>query len=280
MRGRFREARNLVNTRSACPIGRGQPACHRTDRSIIPIHVLDPLHPCDRFVIIDSRKPKFAFHKNFLASRIDRGKRVHSLSRHRSRRLRRASVGLFSQLQSPVVGERLLYMVANQKIVAAINEQMGNEFSAMLQYYAIAAHFGAEGLRELSAHFYKQAEEEKEHALRFIQFVIDTGARVKIPAVSAPQAHFEVAEDAVKLSLEQEEQVTTQINALVSMAKAESDYTADNFLQWFIKEQLEEVASMGQLLRVVQRAGEGNLLRVEEYLAREKDGGAVLSEEQ
>jgi len=101
-------------------------------------------------------------------------------------------------------------MVANQKIVAAINEQMGNEFSAMLQYYAIAAHFGAEGLRELSAHFYKQAEEEKEHALRFIQFVLDTGARVKIPAVSAPQAHFEVAEDAVKLSLEQEEQVTSQ----------------------------------------------------------------------
>src|SRR5580693_4777994 len=130
-------------------------------------------------------------------------------------------------------------MVANPKIVAAINEQMGNEFSAMLQYYAIAAHFGAEGLRELSAHFYKQAEEEKEHALRFIQFVLDTGARVEIPAVSAPQAHFEVAEDAVKLSLEQEEQVTTQINALVSMAKAESDYTADNFLQWFIKEQLE-----------------------------------------
>ena len=170
-------------------------------------------------------------------------------------------------------------MLANQKIVAAINEQMGNEFSAMLQYYAIAAHFAAEGLPELSAHFYRQAEEEKEHALRFIQFVIDIGARVKIPAVSSPQAHFEVAEDAVKLSLEQEEQVTTQINALVSMAKAESDYTADNFLQWFIKEQLEEVASMGQLLRVVQRAGEGNLLRVEEYLAREKDGGAVLSEE-
>jgi bacterioferritin (cytochrome b1) len=112
----------------------------------------------------------------------------------------------------------MFYMVANQKIVAAINEQMGNEFSAMLQYYAIAAHFGAEGLRELSAHFYKQAEEEKEHALRFIQFVIDTGARVKIPAVSAPQAHFEVAETAVKLSLEQEEQVTTQINALVAMA--------------------------------------------------------------
>ena len=171
-------------------------------------------------------------------------------------------------------------MVANQKIVAAINEQLGNEFGAMLQYYAIAAHFAAEGLPELSGHFYKQAEEEKEHALRFIQFVIDTGARANIPSVAAPQAHFPAAEDAIKLSLEQEEQVTTQINALVSMAKAESDYTTDNFLQWFVKEQLEEVASMGQLLRVVQRAGEGNLLRVEEYLAREKGSGAALSEEQ
>src|SRR6516165_11698943 len=127
-------------------------------------------------------------------------------------------------------------MVANEKIVSAINQQIGNEFSAMLQYYAIGAHFGAEALPELSAHFYKQAEEEKAHALRFIQFVIDTGARVNIPAVPAPQAHFKVAEDAIKLSLEQEEQVTTQINALLSMAKAESDYTADNFLQWFIKE--------------------------------------------
>ena len=162
-------------------------------------------------------------------------------------------------------------MVANQKVVAAIDEQIGHEFSAMLQYYAIAAHFGAEALPQLSAHFYKQAEEEKAHALRFIQFVIDTGARVNIPAAPAPEAHFKVAEDAVKLSLEQEEQVTTQINALLSMAKAESDYMADNFLQWFIKEQLEEVASMGQLLRVVQRAGEGNLLRVERIPAREKD---------
>ncbi len=180
-------------------------------------------------------------------------------------------------MQLPVVGERLFCMVANQKIVAAINEQIGNEFSAMLQYYAIAAHFGAEALPELSAHFYKQAEEEKAHALRFIQFVIETGARVNIPSVPAPQAHFKVAEDAVKLSLEQEERVTTQINALLSMAKAESDYTADNFLQWFIKEQLEEVASMGQLLRVVQRASEGNLLRVEEFLAREKNSGFALT---
>jgi ferritin len=67
---------------------------------------------------------------------------------------------------------------------------------------------------------------------------------------------------------------------LVSLAKAESDYTTDNFLQWFVKEQLEEVASMEQLLRVVQRVGEANLLRVEEYLARMNRHGVPLSKEE
>src|SRR5260221_13214370 len=144
-------------------------------------------------------------------------------------------------------------MVAHPKIVPLINQQIGNEFRSMLQYYAIAPHLGAEALPELTGYFRKQAEEEKEHALRFIQFLLDAGARVEIPGVAAPQANFAAAEDAVKLSLEQEERVTSQINALISTAKAESDYTTDNFLQWFVKEQLEEVSSMDQLLRVVQR---------------------------
>ena len=159
-------------------------------------------------------------------------------------------------------------MLTSQKIIDAINEQIGNEFSAMLQYFAIAAHFDAETLPGLAEHFSKQAEEEKEHALRFVKYVTDTGARVSIPAISPPQCHFKFAEDAVKLSLEQEKRVTSQINAIVHTAKAESDYTTDNFLQWFVQEQLEEVSSMQDLLSVVQRAGEGNLLRVEEYLAR------------
>jgi ferritin len=121
-------------------------------------------------------------------------------------------------------------VIASQKIIDAVNEQIGQEFGAMLQYYAIAAHFGAEALPELSEHFYEQAEEEKQHALRFIQFVTDTGARVEIPPALAPQADFKAAEDAVKLSLEQENTVMSQVNALVAMAKAESNYTTENFL--------------------------------------------------
>jgi bacterioferritin B len=150
----------------------------------------------------------------------------------------------------------------------AINEQIGQEYSAMLQYVAIAAHFSNETLPLLAAHFSHQSEEENEHALRFVKYVTDTGACVRIPSIPAPQSTFKSAEQAVELSLEQEKKVTSQINHLVHMAKEENDYTTDNFLQWFVQEQLEEIASMQDLLSIVQRAGEKNLLLVEEYLAR------------
>lgn len=159
-------------------------------------------------------------------------------------------------------------MLISDKVCAALNEQVGNEFSAMLQYLAIAAHFDRETLPMLAGHFFQQAEEEKEHAHKFIKFILDVGGRVEIPAIPAPQATFSFAEDAVKLSLTQEKKVTTQVNHLVGLAKGENDYTTDTFLQWFVSEQLEEVSSMEDLLSIVQRAGEGNLLRVEEYLAR------------
>jgi bacterioferritin B len=180
-------------------------------------------------------------------------------------------------------------MIANQEIINAINAQIGNEFGAMLQYYAIGAHFAAEGLSDLSAHFYEQAEEEKKHALRIIQFVIDTGARVNILAVPVPRADFNAAEDAIKLSLEQEARVTAHTNALVSMARAahfindfktpsESDRTTNNFLQWLVEKQSEEVALLEQLLRAVQRTGEGDLVRVKEHLAHEKGPGSASIE--
>ena len=168
-------------------------------------------------------------------------------------------------------------MLISEKIAAALNEQVGYEFSAMLQYVAIAAHFDRETLPLLSAYFYKQAEEEKVHAHKFIKFILDVGARVAIPAIPAPAGSFKFAEDAVKLSLEQEKKVTQQINAIVHAAKQESDYTTDTFLNWFVQEQLEEVASMEDLLSIVQRAGEGNLLRVEEYLARKGGSGSGFS---
>jgi ferritin len=158
-------------------------------------------------------------------------------------------------------------MLTSQKVIDAINEQIGYEFTASLQYYAIASHFAAEALPQLSQHFFQQAEEEKGHALRFIKYVVDAGGRVVIPAIEAPKSVFKVPEEAVKLSFDQEVQVTHQINALVELARSENDYITINFLQWFLTEQLEEVSSMDNLLKIVQRAGD-DLLQADEYLAR------------
>ena len=168
-------------------------------------------------------------------------------------------------------------MLISKKINDAINQQIGNEFGASLQYVAIATHFDLEALPQLAAHFYKQAEEERDHAMRFVRFLVETDGEIVLPSVPAPKAKFSSAEEAVKLSLDWEVEVTGQIHRLVEMAKKESNYTTDNFLQWFVKEQLEEVSSMDNLLKVVQRAGEKGLLRVEEYLAR-KSGAMKTGE--
>jgi bacterioferritin B len=122
-------------------------------------------------------------------------------------------------------------MLTSQKIIDAINEQIGNEFSAFLQYVAISTHFAAESLPELSGHFRNQAEEEQDHAMRFVTYVVEAGGRVAIPAIPAPQGSFQSASEAVKLSLDRELLVTKQINQLVHLATNESDYITLNFLQ-------------------------------------------------
>ena len=168
-------------------------------------------------------------------------------------------------------------MLTSKKVVTAINKQIGNEFGASMQYVAIAAYFSGDALPQLAQHFYRQAAEENDHAMRFIKYLTDAGGRVVIPAIGAPQPTFKNAEEAIKLSLDQEIEVTHQINALVELARSENDFITNNFLQWFLTEQLEEVSSMDTLLKIVQR-GADNLLSVEEYLARVgvKGAGPVL----
>lgn len=161
-------------------------------------------------------------------------------------------------------------MLLSEAMCAAINQQIGNEFGASLQYVAIAAHFDHESLPELAGYFYRQAEEERNHAMRFVRYVIDAGGRVMIPAVAAPQSHFATALQAAQLALEHEVMVTEQINALVELAVQEKDHITDNTLRWFVTEQLEEVHTAQMLVRIVQRAGEDGILQVEDYLVRHK----------
>ena len=159
-------------------------------------------------------------------------------------------------------------MLISQKMNDAINAQIGREFGASLQYVAITAHFEVQSLPRLAKHFSRQATEERDHAMRFVKYVVDAGGKVAIPAIPAPKSAFTSAEEAVRNSLEWEVTVTKHISALVDLAIQESDHTTQKFLQWFVTEQLEEVSSMETLLSVVRRAGESGLLTVEAILAR------------
>lgn len=160
-------------------------------------------------------------------------------------------------------------MSIGKKLLAALNEQVGNEFHASLQYVSLASYFEAEALPQLAKFFYRQADEEREHAMKFVKFIVEADGKLSIPDIAAPRSGFSGAREGVSLSVEWEQQVTQQIYRLVKIAKQDSDYISSGFLNWFVEEQFEEVCTMSQLLQVIERAGEDDLLAVEEFLARE-----------
>ena len=157
----------------------------------------------------------------------------------------------------------------------AVNEQIGNEFGASQQYVALAVYYDAETLPQLAAHFYRQAVEERNHAMMLVQFLMDADQQVRVPGVEAPKSDFKDAVEPVAIALAQEKRVTEQISALAALAREEGDLVGEQFLHWFLQEQREEVSSMNDLLKLVQRASESNLLLAEESLARTAvgDGG-------
>jgi ferritin len=159
-------------------------------------------------------------------------------------------------------------MLISKTLNEAFTAQAGRELGASNQYINIAAYFDVESLPELAAFFYRQSDEERMHAMKFVHYVTEAGGEVTLPEVPAPPGGIKTAEDAVRRALDWELEVTQQINGLMDLAIKENDHIAQDFLRWFVTEQLEEVSSMDQLLSIIRRAGEGGLLMVEEYLAR------------
>jgi len=158
-------------------------------------------------------------------------------------------------------------------LAKALNEQIGHEFGASMQYVSIAAHFQRSQLTLLAKLFFEQAEEEREHAMKFVKCLLDTKAELRIPAIPAATPTFASAEAAVAAALAWEQDVTKQITALMDVAVKDNDYLAQSFLQWFIDEQLEEVVKMDRLLSVIRQSGEKNLLMVEAYLVHIEKAG-------
>lgn len=170
-------------------------------------------------------------------------------------------------------------MLASQKVIDAFNRQISNEFGAANQYLAIASYFSCENLDNLSQFFFNQAAEEREHGMKFLRFVLDVGGQVELSEIAAPRATFDSAADAVQASLDWEKEVTRQIYELVELCQEERNHIAKRFLDWFVDEQLEEVTLIDNLLGIVERAGEDNLLYVEDYISRHGVEGAEVAAE-
>jgi ferritin len=162
-----------------------------------------------------------------------------------------------------------------RSFVDALNEQISNEFGAAMQYIGAAVYYDAETLPRLAAFFYRQAAEERTHAMMMVQYLLDVDEEVRIPDISSKQSKFDDGIAPVRMALEQEERVGEEVYKLFELAREIKDYRAEQFMQWFVKEQVEEVALMQDLLRVAERSKD-NLLLVEDFLAREalgEDGG-------
>lgn len=158
-------------------------------------------------------------------------------------------------------------LLLNEKLVELLNQQIQNEFQASAQYVAIAIYFDSESLPALARHFYTQSEEERVHAMKFVQYMLDAGARPEIRGLPDLRNSFSSAADAVQCALDGELDVTRQINNLVDQADKCQDHMTRTFLQWFVTEQLEEVSSMSTLLDTIRHAGP-SLLLVEDFIRR------------
>jgi bacterioferritin B len=161
------------------------------------------------------------------------------------------------------------------RFVEALNEQMAREFGASQQYIAVAVHYDDATLPQLAAFFYAQSVEERNHAMMMCQYLLDAGERPVIAGVNAPSSDFDGLVEPVRIALEQERNVTEAISQLAAVAREENDFVSDQFVQWFLKEQVEEIATMSDLLAVCERSAD-RPAEIEDYLARE--GGGVDSD--
>ena len=157
------------------------------------------------------------------------------------------------------------------RFVEALNEQIGREFGAAQQYLAVAVWYDEQTLPRLAALFYEQASEERDHGLMMSRYLLESGLRPRIPGVGEPRGDFTDFREPIRVALEQERKVTGQISELAGIAREESDFVSEQFMQWFLKEQVEEIDLMATLLAVAERSPD-RPVDVEDFIAREGIG--------
>ncbi len=153
-------------------------------------------------------------------------------------------------------------MAISDAMTAKLNEQITHEFGAAQIYLGMACMFENMSLKNLARWFRAQVNEEREHAMKILDYVLSHGAKVQLGAIPQPPTEYPSVIDAIEAALKHEQKVTGQINALADLADKEGDRPSQNFLSWFVDEQVEEEESVGYLLDVAKMASK-NLLQLE-----------------
>jgi ferritin len=159
----------------------------------------------------------------------------------------------------------------SERLATALNDQVARELAAAHQYFAVGAHYEADTFPRLAEFFYDQADEERSHAMKMVRYLIDKDAPVQLGSIDAPNRGFADHVEPIKLALDQERNNTVKISELVEIARDTRDHASEQFMQWFVAEQVEEEATMQALLAVAERTRDIPML-LEEYLAREMPG--------
>jgi ferritin len=138
----------------------------------------------------------------------------------------------------------------------AVNAQIKMEFDSAYIYLAMAAHFEDENLSGFAGWMRLQAAEEKGHAMRLFDYLVERGARVVLKGIDEPPAKFGSPKEIFEMALEHERKVTASINKLYGLAVEKNDYPTQVMLQWFIEEQVEEEDSAETAVQQLSMAGD------------------------
>lgn len=154
-----------------------------------------------------------------------------------------------------------------------LNEQIVSEFGAAHAYLAMACVLDGMELPSLTKFFRAQSDEERAHAMKLVDYLLAAGGDVRLGAIPAAPAEYKSVLAIAEAALKHEEKVTAQIHAIAKLARDESDFATGSFIQWYVDEQVEELATMTRLVQAARYAGDG-MLQLDNFVARNMLEGA------
>ena len=147
----------------------------------------------------------------------------------------------------------------NKKLEKALNEQLNMELQSAYIYQSMAAYFEGANFKGFAKWMDLQATEEQEHARKIYDYIFSKGGTVTLTAIDAPKSSWKTPMDVLKETLGHEQMVTKRIYDMVNLAAKEGDLASASYLDWFVKEQVEEEASANEIIAVLKKVGDSQV---------------------